>query len=169
MEFLDIIMSRRSIRKYKSDRVPEELVRKLLEAGMNSPSRKNEQPWHFVVIDKRELLDKIPAFHPNAKMLFEAPMAILVAGDLNITRDVFITIDCSAATENILLAAHSLGLGGCWLGVYPDDERVNGIKKLLDLPENILPLSIISVGYSNEEKSKEIRYQEKRIHYNKWQ
>lgn len=168
MEFFEIIMSRRSIRKYKNDKVSDNTVKKLLEAAMNAPSRKNEQPWHFVVINDREILEKIPSFHPNSKMLYEAPMAILVAGDLDITRDIFITIDCSAATENILLAAHSFGLGACWLGVYPDQERVVGIRKLLDLPENILPISIISIGYSNEEKSKEIRYQENRIHYNKW-
>ncbi|KYC45822.1 MAG: Nitroreductase family protein [Candidatus Methanofastidiosum methylothiophilum] len=109
-------------------------MKRILEAAMNAPSRKNEGPWHFVLIDSKKILDKIPSFHPNSKTLYEAPMAILVAGDLNITRDIFITIDCSAATENILLAAHSLDLGACWLGIYPDEERVNKIKDLLNLP-----------------------------------
>lgn len=139
MDFLDVIMSRRSIRKYKKDKVPESHVIKILEAAMNAPSRKNERPWHFVLIDNRKILDKIPSFHPNSKMLYEAPMAILVTGDLNITKDIFITIDCSAATENILLAAHSLGLGACWLGVYPDEGKPQ-LK----------------------------RFEENRIHYNKW-
>ncbi|MEN6378027.1 MAG: nitroreductase family protein [Methanofastidiosum sp.] len=168
MDFLDIIMSRRSIRKFKKDKVPESHVRKILEAAMNAPTRKNERPWHFVLIDDREILDEIPSFHPNSKMLYEAPMAILVAGDLNVTKDIFITIDCSAATENILLAAHSLGLGACWLGIYPDEERVSGIKEILDLPENILPVSLISIGYPNEGKPQLHRFEENRIHYNKW-
>jgi len=169
MDFLDIIMSRRSIRRYNKGKVSEEQIRKILEAAMNAPSRKNERPWHFVVINNREILDKIPSFHPNSKMLYEAPMAILVAGDLNITKDIFITIDCSAATENILLAAHSIGLGACWLGIYPDEERVRGIKELLNLPENIFPVSLISIGYPNEGKPQLNRFEENRIHYNKWE
>lgn len=168
MDFLDVIMSRRSIRKYKKDKVPESHVIKILEAAMNAPSRKNERPWHFVLIDNRKILDKIPSFHPNSKMLYEAPMAILVAGDLDITKDIFITIDCSAATENILLAAHSLGLGACWLGVYPDEERVKGMKEILNLPENIFPVSLISIGYPDEGKPQLKRFEENRIHYNKW-
>ncbi len=168
MDFLDIIMSRRSIRKYKKDKVPESHVKRILETAMNAPSRKNERPWHFVLIDDRKILDKIPSFHPNAKMLHEAPMAILVAGDLDITKDIFITIDCSAATENILLAAHSLGLGACWLGIYPDEERVKGIKEILNLPENIFPVSLISIGYPDEGKPQLKRFEENRIHYNKW-
>lgn len=168
MNFLDIILSRRSIRKYKEDKVSEIHIKNILEAAMNAPSRKNERPWHFVIINNRKILDKIPLFHPNSKMLYEAPIAILVTGDLTVTRGVFIAIDCSASTENILLAAHSLGLGACWLGIYPDEERIKGIKELLNLPKNILPISLISIGHPGESKSQISRFEQNRVHYNGW-
>ncbi len=168
MNFLDVILSRRSIRKHKKDKIPETHIKSILEAAMNAPSRKNERPWHFVIINNRKILDKIPLFHLNSRMLYEAPMAILVAGDLTVTRDIFIAIDCSASTENILLAAHSLGLGACWLGIYPDEDRMKGIKELLNLPESVLPISLISIGYPDEGKPQINRFEQNRIHYNGW-
>ena len=129
---MDILLTRRSIRKYKATPISEAVVYELIRAGMNAPSAGNAQPWHFVVIRERQLLDAVPEFHPNAQMIKEAPMAILVCGDERLEKyHGFWVQDCSAATQNILLAAHDRGLGAVWLGIYPLEERVVGMRRLL--------------------------------------
>ncbi len=134
---------------------------------MSAPSAGNQQPWSFLVIEDRNILDKIPEVHPSSKMLYEAPVAIVVLGDPSLEKYKGYWIqDCSAATENILLAATGLGLGSVWLGVHPIEERINGVKKLLQIPDNINPLCIIAIGYPNEEKEFVDRYNEDRIYYN---
>jgi nitroreductase len=166
---MDFILSRRSVRKFTKEPVAEEQVRQLLAAAMAAPSAGNQQPWHFVVIDDRRVLDQPPAFHPNSKMLYEAPLAIAVCADL--TRDSHHGMwvqDCSAATENLLLAAHALGLGAVWLGIYPREERVGGLRKLLGLPEHVMPLSLVAVGHPGEHPPPAERFQESRIHRNHW-
>lgn len=167
---MDAILKRRSIRKYTNQPVPEEVVIQLLEAAMAAPSAGNEQPWQFIVITEREILDKIPSIHPYSHMIKEAPLAILVCADMTLNKyDVDYWIqDCSAATQNILLAAAANGLGTVWLGVYPRKERVEGLSKLFSLPEHIIPFSLIPVGYPGEEKPAISRYKEDRVHYNKW-
>jgi nitroreductase len=166
---MSVIFKRRSIRKYKDKVLPEEVIEKLLRAGMAAPSAGNAQPWHFIVIDDKNLLDEIPNFHPSSKMLKEVSHAIVVCGDLSLekARGYWIQ-DCSAATQNILLMATELGLGSVWLGVHPIEERVNGVRKLLQIPEGIIPLSIIAVGYADESKEPVDRYNVERIHNNKW-
>jgi len=169
METLDSIFTRRSIRVYRPDRIPEEMITTLLKSAMSAPSAKNTQPWHFIIINDRKLLDKIVEFHPYASMLDSAPMAIAICGDLQIepSRE-YVAVDCSAATENILLAAHSLGLGGVWLGIYPKKERMDELTELLSLPEYIMPVSLIALGYPAEEREPEDRYTPAKIHKNKW-
>ncbi|MHA1210971.1 MAG: nitroreductase family protein [Candidatus Heimdallarchaeota archaeon] len=169
MDVMEAIMTRRSIRKFKKDPVPKELVDKMLKAAMQAPSAGNRQPWHYVVITDREKLDKVPEFHDYSKMIKEAPLAILVCA--KVTHDKYCDYwvqDCSAATENLLLAAHGLGLGAVWLGIYPRQERVTGLKDLLKLPGDIIPLSLNVIGYSNEEKKPADRFDTERIHYNQW-
>jgi nitroreductase len=169
MDAIEAILSRRSIRKYKKEAVPKELMDQLLGAAMNAPSAGNEQPWHFIVIQDRKVLDGIPKCHPYSGMLREAPAAIVVCADLQLLADkAWWVQDCSAATENILIAAQAKGLGAVWLGVYPKDDRVTGMKDLLGLPQDIIPLSIISVGYPAEEKPYKSSYQPSRIHYDGW-
>lgn len=169
MEAMEAILTRRSIRKYTKQSVSEEVIRKLLEAAMSAPSARNTQPWHFVVINDRAILDEIPKLHPYSQMLKEAPLAILVCGDLKLqNNEGYIVQDCSAATQNLLLAAHSEGLGAVWLGIYPREERISGIRKLLNIPSYILPISLISLGHPAEKKERENRYQESRVHYNRW-
>ena len=172
---METIFSRRSIRKYTSQPVSEEKVEKLLRAGMAAPTAKNEQPWHFIVINQRELLNRIPEIHPYSQMLREAPVAILVCGDKNLIHkeesrenEGYLVQDCSAVTQNILLAAEEENLGAVWLGVYPVEERMEGITELLKLPKNILPVSLIALGHPAEEKSPIDRYNEERVHYNSW-
>ncbi len=169
MDVYETILTRRSIRKYKKQPIPEEVIEKLLHAGFCAPSAGNQQPWHFVILDDRKILNVIHTFHPSARMLTEADKAILVCGDLHLEKfKGYWMIDCAAATENILLAGHSLGLGCCWLGLYPREGRVLGMRKLLQLPAHIIPFSLISLGYPAESKPSEERYHNERIHRNKW-
>jgi nitroreductase len=149
MDAMEAILTRRSIRRYTSKRVPGELTTELLRAAMSAPSASNEQPWHFVVIDDRTILDEIPRFHPYSDMLPEAPMAILVCVEL-------------------IPAAHAKGLGAVWLGIYPREERIEGMRKLTNLPNHIIPLALIALGYPAEKIPREDRYQPLRIHSNKW-
>ncbi len=169
MKGLEAVLSRRSIRKYTDQPVPDEVVKQLLEAAMSAPSANNKQPWHFVVIRDREILDAIPTFHPYSRMLKEAALAILVCGDTQSqTLAGYWVQDCSAATQNILIAINALGLGGVWLGIYPRDERVEGIRKLVELPDHIVPLSLISIGHPAEKLLPSNRYDASRVHHNKW-
>jgi nitroreductase len=137
---------------------------------MSAPSAGNEQPWYFVVIDDRDTLDEIPKFHPYSAMLQSATVAILICGDerLEVHRGFWVQ-DCSAATQNILLAAQAKGLGAVWLGVYPVEERVVGLRNLLGIPEDVIPFSLVSVGYPAERKPPADRYDKSRIHHNRWQ
>lgn len=166
---MDTILSRRSIRKYTSQPVSEEIIKELLEAAMSAPSAGNQQPWHFVVINDRHVLDDVPTVHPYSQMMKEASAAILVCADLQLDKHKGYWVqDCSAATENILIAAQAKGLGAVWLGVYPREDRVNGLKKLLNIPENVIPLSLIPVGHPAEHKPPANRFNSSRVHYNSW-
>jgi nitroreductase len=169
MDALEMILSRRSIRKYKRQTISDDILQKLLQAAFRAPSAGNQQPWHFVIIDDRKILNVIHTFHPSGKMLMEADKAILVCGDLDLEKfKGYWMIDCAAATENLVLAAHSLGLGACWLGLFPREGRVAGMRKLLHLPSHIIPFSLVSLGYPGEIKSGEDRYKASRVHRNKW-
>lgn len=167
MDAMEAIFTRRSIRKYQPKPVPEELINKLLAAGMSAPSAQHKSPWQFIVITDRKVLDEIPKFHPYSSMLKDAHLAMCVCGDA-VNAPQYWVQDCSAATENILIAAQALGLGAVWLGVYPIPERVAGVKNLFKLPENIMPLSLISIGYPAEEKPRLGVLDAARVHYNKW-
>jgi nitroreductase len=165
----DIIINRRSIRKYKTDAVSQEQIELLLQAAMFAPSANNLQPWHFVVVTDRNILDQITEIHPYAKMLKNAPLAILVCADQKIEKtEGYWVQDCSAAIQNIMLSACGLNLASVWLGVYPRQERMLSIKKLFNLPEHIQPLSLIAIGHPDEQKELPQRYLKERIHTNQW-
>jgi len=163
----DNIFARRSVRKYEDRAVEESKIKILLEAGMAAPSGRNLKPWHFVAITDRKTLDLLAEAHPYGKMLFEATAAILVCGDIEISPDYWIQ-DCSAATENILVAAAGSGLGTVWLGCHPREDRVAAIKGILDIPDEIGILSLIAVGYPGEKKEARTQYEEERVHREKW-
>lgn len=166
---MDYIFTRRSIRQYTQQHVDDAEVEYLLRAGMAAPSAKNIQPWSFIVIRSRETLDKIADLHQYGNMLKNTPLAILVCSNAQPDKllDYWIE-DCSAATQNILLAAHSKGLGAVWLGVYPTMDRTEMIKEIMGIPDGVLPFSLISIGYPAETREPADRYTESKVHYEKW-
>ncbi len=164
------IFTRRSIRKYENKPVPDEMIRQLLKAAMYAPSAKNEQPWHFVVVQDREILDELAQCHPFAQMMKQAPVAIVPCCDTGIVRfrGVFWIQDMAAAIENILLEATHLGLGSCWCGVYPRENLVEKIGPLLQLPVDVIPVALIAIGYAGEKVEAPDRFIPERIHFNRW-
>ena len=169
MDTIEAIHTRRSIREYQNKAVPEELVTEMLKAAMAAPSARNQQSWEFVVITEQEIREKIPAVCPFAQMVVAAPLAILVCGNLEVeTAPGYWVIDCSAAIQNMLLAAHALGLGAVWTGVYPREERVKGLAELFDLPEYIVPHSLVVLGYPVQIPPSQDRFDEAKVHYNVW-
>ncbi len=159
------MLARRSIRKYTDRPVTREQIRRLLEAAMAAPSASNRQPWHFVAVTERAILDQLAQGHPYGKMLFEAPLCIAVCGE---PENTYWVQDCSAAAENILLAATEMGLGSVWLGVHPQGDREHKVRDLLGMPPHVSPLCLISIGYPAEEKEPRTQYQESRVHYEHW-
>jgi nitroreductase len=170
METLEAIRGRRSIRSYRPDPVPRDLMDMVLRAAMQAPSAANQQAWHFVVVDDRALLDRVPDFHPYCPFIRQAPAAVVVCGDLERERfgGLFWVQDCSAATQNLLLAAHAHGLGTCWLAVYPLAERVTGFRDLLGLPESLVPLCAVTIGFPTEPPRRVDRFRPERVTRNRW-
>ncbi len=168
MDALEAILTRRSIRRYTSQEVTDETINQLLKAAMSAPTAGNE-PWHFLVIRDRATLDQIPNFHPHSQMLKQCQVGIAICGDPTIeTLKGRWLLDCAAATENILVAANALGLGACWVGIYPVEERIQGLRDLLGIPGHVIPLSMTSIGYPAEQKEPSARFRPERIHYGKW-
>ena len=167
---LDNIATRTSVRDYEARPVEKEKIEKMLRAAMAAPTAMNKQPWHFVVVDQRNVLDALAGANPYAKMLKKAPLAIVVCGNTDKMiegggRDFWIQ-DASAATENLLLAAHAMGLGAVWTGAYPSEERCISISKVLSLSDNLIPLNMIVVGYPAEHPQPKQKFKEENISYN---
>jgi nitroreductase len=163
---LGIIFSRRSIRAYTAEPVAEADVQSLLEAGAAAPSASNRKPWHFVVVTDRDVLRALADAHPYGKMLADAALAIAVCGDPSIS-DWWVQ-DCTAATENSLIAVSGLGLGGVWLGCHGNPLREQAIRNVLDVPARIGVLSLLSIGHPAEQKAARTQYDPGRIHRDRW-
>lgn len=169
MHVLDAIRTRRSIRKFTPDPVSSSQIRTLLEAAMMAPSAGNAQPWQFIVVEDRNTLAQIPEIHPYAAMSREAAVGILVCGDLSREKyPGFWVQDCAAAVQNILLAAHGLGLGAVWTGIYPDEGRMARFRERFSLPPNIIPLAFIPLGHPAQNLSVADRFDPTRVHHNTW-
>jgi len=168
VEALEAILTRRSVRKYTDKPVSDETLRKLLEAAMAAPSAHNKQPWHFIVVRDRVVLNKVPEYHQYSKMLESAALAIVVCGDNTVQETDFWLHDCSAATENMLIAANALGLGAVWLGVHPSKQLIENTRQLFGIPDHVTPLCIVSMGYPSELKPPRQNYNIERVHSNKW-
>jgi nitroreductase len=169
MDVFEAILNRRSIRQYTDRPVSNDIIETLLKAAMYAPSAVNKQPWHFIVFRDHEIIEKINLFHQYSSMLRHAGAAILVCWDEELQYDTgYGPVDCSAATQNIMLSACGLGLGSVWVGIYPRVQRMESIHALFGLPQNIKPFSIVSLGYPAEEKKMPDRFNRDRIHFEKW-
>lgn len=170
MDALECLHSRHSVRQYTDEAVSDAEIKTMLDAAMIAPSAGNAQPWHFVVVRDRAMLNKVPAIHPYAGMAAHAPLGILVCGKLDEEKyPGFWVQDCSAATQNLLLAANALGLGAVWTGIYPVEERVAAFKKLFGLPESAVPLAFLVIGRPESAGQRRSRYSEAKVHLDKWQ
>ena len=170
---LDVIMTRASVRSYTDQPVEKDKVEKMLKAAMAAPTARNQQPWAFIVVDSREILDELAETLPHAKMAAQAPLAIVACGDLTkslsgVAQEYWVQ-DVSAAIENLLLAAHAMELGAVWTGVYPIPERVNDVVQVLSLPEHIIPLAVIPIGYPAGEVQPKDKWKPENVRYNKWE
>jgi len=171
MDSLQAILTRRSVRRYNDTPVTDQQIDLLIQAAVAAPSAHNQQPWHFIVIDDRPTLDQITRIHPYSQMLKQAPLAICVCADLQRQKEPGVDYwiqDCAATTQNILIAANALGLGSCWLGVHPRQQRQQQIAQLLQLPDHVLPFSIIALGLTSETPKIANRDHQKRMHKNHW-
>lgn len=175
MEALDAIFTRRSIRKFTADPVTAEEERILLKAAMCAPNTVNYRDWAFLVIREKETLCKLSeALSPNAPDLKNAPLSIVVCGDLTLTLrglEEYWVQDCSLAAENLLIASNAIGLGAVWYGCYPQWNKVASVSKLLKLPRHIIPLCVLGVGHPAERKPdvSESRYELHKIHHERWE
>lgn len=169
-ETYDVILKRRSVRKYQDREVSKENITTLLEAAMAAPTACNNQPWEFVVVTDTV---KLSGLKDKLKFAnYNAPAAIVVCGNLKLARggmENYWVQDCSAAMENILLTATSLGLGGIWIGVHPLPSVIKPVKKALNIPEYVVPLGIAYIGYPAEEKESRTQYNEKRVYWEEYE
>ncbi len=165
----DPVLSRRSIRAYSAQPVSGEQIERLLRAAMAAPSAGNQQPWRFVVVTDRDTLAAIPSVHPYARMLTQAPAAIVVcAAPEGLRWPAFWDQDCAAAVENILVEAVTLGLGAVWLGVHPLEERVTGLRRLLGIPDEVVPFAVVALGHPAATKEPAARFDPERVHHQRW-
>lgn len=168
---LNNIATRASVRQFTNQIVDKTTLETIVRAGMSAPSAVNKQPWAFVVVTDRSVLDSLENVHPHAN-LKTATAAIIVCGDMKkaldgVAREYWVQ-DCSAATQNILLAAHALGLGAVWCGVHPSPERVADVSRVLGLPENVTPLNVITMGYPAAQVQPKDKWQPENVHYQQW-
>lgn len=168
---LECIFKRRSVRRYTNEDVPDDLIKDILSAGMSAPSAVAKDPWEFIVVKDKRSLEKITEGLPNGQMLPSAAVGIVVCGDISRAHTnalSYLIQDCAAAIENILLAASILGLGSVWLGVHPREDRVAYIANFFKLPENILPIAVLSIGWPADPVEARTRYNARRVHREKW-
>ncbi|OFW65102.1 MAG: NADH dehydrogenase [Actinobacteria bacterium RBG_13_63_9] len=170
MDALDAVLTRRSIRRYSDSPVSEALVTQLLRAAMAAPSARNQQPWRFIVVRDRAQLAALATAQPNAGMVGQAQVAVVVCADLDLVKsEGFWVQDCAAATENLLIAAHALGLGAVWSGTYPREERVARVGEVVGLPANVVAFAVVPIGYPAEHPAPAERFDSERIHLDHYQ
>lgn len=162
------IFKRRSIRSFDGKPVEAEKIDRILRAGMQAPSAHNKQPWEFLVVTDEEKKEALSQMSPYAGMVANAPVAIVVIGNPNPMSEDYLAQDLSACTQNILLQITEEGLGGCWMGFYPNEQRIQSVRDYFSIPENRIPFSVIALGYSNRENTFVDRYDKTKVHYNQW-
>ena len=166
---LDHLFARRSVRRYQDRPVAEELLTDLLQAAMAAPSAVGKDPWHFIVVRDREVLEAIPRASPYASMTRHADVAVVVCGILALEKHPgFWVQDCSNAAMNILNAAHALGLGAVWTAAWPMEDRATALSALLGIPEGVVPLCVIPIGHPKKPLDPGQRFEADRIHRDRW-
>lgn len=169
MELFEAMHTRRSIRKYSGEPVSRADMQKILEAAMMAPSAGNAQPWQFVTVQDPDILAKIKDINPYAAMAGQAPAGILVCGDPRLEKyPGFWVQDCAAAVQNLLLAAHGLGLGAVWTGIYPLSDRIQGFQSLFEIPDPVIPLAFVVLGYPAQTPNSQSRFKPERVHRDRW-
>lgn len=169
MNVFDAIFTRRSIRKYLPDPISQEDLDRILGAGMSAPSAGNSQPWRFIVVRDQAARQSIAELHPYAKMAAGAPLSVAVCADTQAEKyPGFWVQDCSAAIQNMLLAARGLGIGSVWTGIYPVQERVAAFAEFFRLPAHIVPLGIVVLGYADQPFTEHNRYDGRKVFEEKW-
>lgn len=170
-DVITVIKNRKSVRHFTGESVSKDDLNKILKSAMCAPTAVNKQPWSFIAVTDRKTLDELADKLPSAKMLFQAGAAIIICAipekALNGSTE-FAIIDCSLAGENILLTVESLGLGGLWTAAYPDNDRMSTVRKILSIPDNIIPLCVMPIGYPTGEDKPKDKYKEENIHWDKW-
>ena len=168
-EILDAILTRRSIRSYTDKEISEESMNTILKSAMYAPTARNFQSWRFIVVRDRKNLKKIEEVQPYNTLLEHAKAAVIVCAQLETdAHKLFFQQDCGAAIENLMLAAHGLGIGSVWLGVYPREQLIEGITKAFGLPKDVVPIGVVALGYPAEEKPDPERFDQSKIHYEQW-
>lgn len=168
---LQFIFGRRSIRSFIPGDVDESTIMQLLEAAMAAPSARAHDPWRFVVVRSREMLNAMAGVLPYGRMLANASAGILVCGDPEAAFDrqySYMIQDCSAAIQNVLIGAYMRGLGTCWIGLHPREDRMIAMRELLAVPEPVIPLAVIAIGHPGEKKQARTRYKPESVHWEKW-
>jgi nitroreductase len=170
-EKLSFIFGRRSVRVYSPGEIDERAVTRLLEAAMAAPSAMTKDPWRFVVVRAQPTLAAMAEALPGGRMLTTATLSIVVCGDLEVAFErqlSFLLQDCSAAVENLLLGAHALGLGACWVGVHPAESAVRRLKGVLGLPSSVIPIAAVALGHPGEDPGPRTRFNPEYVHREKW-
>lgn len=166
---MNSIFTRTSVRKFTDQKIEKEKIDLILKAGFAAPSASNRQPWEFIVVDDTEKITKMSTFTQYSKPMEKAAFGMVVCANLERNDKVdFCEQDCAAATQNMLVEAHELGIGSVWIGVYPNDDRVQVLRDYFSLPDNIVPLWMIAFGYPDETPAVKDKYKPEYIHYNKW-
>jgi nitroreductase len=166
MDAEEAMLTRRSVRRYTDEPVSDEVVLRLLSAAMAAPSARDQRPWCFIVVRNRDRLKELAAAEPNGAMIARAQVAVVVCADLDLVKsEGFWIQDCAAATENLLLAAHAEGLGAVWVGTYPREERVTGVKAVFGLPEHLVPFSVVPMGHPAERPAPAYRFDPGRVYH----
>lgn len=168
---LQVILNRRSVRDFTEEPVSEDVLEKLVRAGMSAPTARNMQPWSFIVVTGRETLDLLAEGLPYGKMLGKANASIVVCALPELANGQSVelaVVDCTCASENILLAAEALGLGAVWVASYPYDDRMSHVRSVLGIPGEVIPLCLIPLGHPVTSKPPIDKYKPERIHRERW-
>lgn len=166
---MDAIFNRTSVRKYKQKSLKKEEIDLILKAAFSAPSARNSQPWQFIVVENKDTLKDLSQMTPYASFLKDTAMGIVVCADKSKNDSLdYCQQDLAAATENMLVEAKSLGIGSCWLGVYPNEERYLALNQYFKLPKGIVPMWMISFGYIDQEEVAKDKFDSSKVHYEKY-